>query len=136
MKNAVKNINQLSHTGYFGTSFLATFDTSPVTPGNPIVFNYPLVNAGGHYDSTTGIYTVPIDGTYEIIVHLWSYNDVNLGVDLTVDGSNVSTPFQSKIIAWLKLFVGGIQSSRMDTIRNLNFEEPFTCISQVKIVTK
>ena len=50
-------------TGYSDTSFLATFDTNSVTPSDPIVFNYPVENTGGHYDPTTGIYTVPISGT-------------------------------------------------------------------------
>ena len=77
-------------TDYSGTAFLATFDTTTLTPTDPIVFNYTVHNTGGHYDSTTGIYTTPIDGTYEIIVHLWSDNDVKLGAALTVDGVDVS----------------------------------------------
>ena len=77
-------------TDYSGTSFLATFDTDQVTPDDPIVFDYIVHNTGGHYDPTSGIYTTPIDGTYEFIVHIWSDNDVNLGAWLTVDGTGVS----------------------------------------------
>ena len=77
-------------TGYSGTSFLATFDTSPVTPTDPIVFNYPVHNSGGHYDPTTGIYTVPLDGLYEFIFRLQAYSDASVGAYLVVDGDYVS----------------------------------------------
>ena len=60
------------------------------TPTIPIVFPIPLQNSGGHYDRTTGIYTVPIDGTYEIIVHILSYNDDSIAAFLVVDGTKVS----------------------------------------------
>ena len=73
-----------------GTSFLATFDITTLNPGNPIVFNYLVHNAGGHYDPTTGIYTVPIDGTYEFIFRFYAYNDVGFGAWLVVNGDDVS----------------------------------------------
>ena len=82
--------NTFSPTDYSGTSFLATFDTDTLTPTDPIVFNYPVHNAGGHYDSATGIYTVPIDGTYEFIVHIWSSNDNSVDAYLIVDDTDVS----------------------------------------------
>ena len=90
LNNIANDINQLSLQGYSGTSFLATFDINPVTPGTPIVFNDPVHNTGGHYDPTTGIYTTPIDGTYEFIVSIRSYNDITLAAWLTVDGTDVS----------------------------------------------
>ena len=31
------------------------------------MFNYPVINTGGHYDPATGIYTVSIDDIYEFI---------------------------------------------------------------------
>ena len=77
------------HAGYSDTSFLATFDTDPITPTNPTIFNYAVLNPGGHYDVTTGIYTVPIDGIYEIIFHFRSFND-NTAQALRVDGTRVS----------------------------------------------
>ena len=79
-----------SSTGYSSISFLATFDTDTLIPTNPIVFNYPVHNAGGYYDSITGIYTVPLDGTYEFIVSIRSYDDITLGAWLTVDSDDVS----------------------------------------------
>ena len=39
------------------------------------MFNVARLNTGGHYDPTTGIYTIPLDGTYEFIFHMWTYND-------------------------------------------------------------
>ena len=58
--------------------------------GNPIVFNYPVHNDGGHYDFTTGIYTVPIDGNYEFTFRFRAENDASLGAWLVVDGEDVS----------------------------------------------
>ena len=55
-------------SGYSDTSFLATFNELYITPTDPIVFDNAVLNTGGHYDPTTGIYTVPIDDTYEFIV--------------------------------------------------------------------
>ena len=81
---------KMSFSGYSDTSFLATFDTSPVTPTNPIVFNYAVLNPGNQYNSTTGIYTVPLDGTYEIIFQFQSYNDNMAPAFLVVDGVRVS----------------------------------------------
>ena len=79
-KNTVQVINKFSfYTGYSATAFLATFDTTSVTPGDPIVFNYPVHNAGVHYDPTTGIYTTPIDGTYEFLFCFRANNDENTG---------------------------------------------------------
>ena len=79
-------------SGYSGLSFLATFDVGTLIPvNNTIVFNYPVLNSGGHYDPTTGIYTVPLDGTYEFIFHILSFNDHNIVAYLVVDGTDVST---------------------------------------------
>ena len=97
MKNAtllyidlVEDTNIHSCTGYSGTSFLATFNTGTLTPGDPIVFNYAVHNTGGHYDPTTGIYTVPLDGTYEIIFRIRAYEDPTVPAFLVVDGEVVS----------------------------------------------
>ena len=32
---------------------------------NLLVFDWEVINHGGHYDPTTGIYTVPYDGMYQ-----------------------------------------------------------------------
>ena len=79
-------------SGYADTSFLATIGSQTHTPGspNPIVFEVAVHNTGGHYDPTTGIYTVPIDGTYEFIIHILSYNDFNIQAILVVDETRVS----------------------------------------------
>ena len=90
-KNSVQLINKFSlYTGYSGTSFLATFDTTPLTPENPIVFNYAVHNTGGHYDPTTGIYTTPFDGSYEFMFCFRAENDATVGAFLVVDGEDVS----------------------------------------------
>ena len=66
------------------------FDTHPVLVSDPIVLNYPVHNTGGHYDPTTGIYTIPIDGTYEFIFRFRAFNDTVTGAWLVVDGNVVS----------------------------------------------
>ena len=75
--------------GYADTTFLATIPFGPQIPTNPIVFDVPVQNSGGHYDNTTGIYTAPIDGTYEFIVHILSLNDYQNRAHLVVDGTDV-----------------------------------------------
>ena len=61
-----------------------------MTVGDPIVFDNPVHNAGGHYDPTTGIYTTPIHGTYEFIFNFRAYQDTVVGAWLVVDGNRVS----------------------------------------------
>ena len=87
--NIMFQCDTFSPLGYSGTAFLATFDTGSLPPGNPIVFNYPVINTGGHYNPTTGIYTVPLDGTYEFIIRIRTRNDANCGAVLVVDGLRV-----------------------------------------------
>ena len=57
---------------------------SPVP--NPITFNETRINPGGHFDNVTGTYTAPLDGTYEFYFQVYSYPDVDFGVQLYVDG--------------------------------------------------
>ena len=78
--------------GYVSTVFLAFFDYDPDVPGDPIVFNVAPLNPGGHYDVTTGIYTVPIDGIYEFSLHLLCLNDNQYLAYLEVDDTRVKLP--------------------------------------------
>ena len=79
------------------TSFLASFDYHSGTPADPIVFNVAPLNVGGHYDITTGIYTVPTDGVYEFSLHLWNVDDPEFNAYLEVD--NVTVKFSAKTIS-------------------------------------
>ena len=76
--------------GYVNTSFLATLDYDPGSPANPIVFNVAPLNLGGYYDITTGIYTVPVDGVYEFILHILCIDDPDCGAYIEVDNVEVS----------------------------------------------
>ena len=62
---------------------------SPVP--NPIVFDEVRINPGGHYDPTTGIYTIPEDGTYEFYVHILNGDETsnNWAFGLFVDDALV-----------------------------------------------
>ena len=77
-------------SGYVNISFLASFDYDPGDPADPIVFNVAPLNPGGHYDVTTGIYTVPIDGVYEFMLHIWMLNDPAFNAYLEVDNVQVN----------------------------------------------
>ena len=57
---------------------MATVSVNIVTPvPEPIVFDDAKINQGDHYDPTTGIYTVSLDGTYEFFAQIESYQDSN-----------------------------------------------------------
>ena len=85
----MSSLLKYNFSGYYATSFLATFSVGSLTPTNPIVFDVTRLNPGGHYDNTTGIYTVPIDGTYQVVFHIWSNGDAAIYPHLVVDGTRV-----------------------------------------------
>ena len=80
-----------SVSGFADTLFLATIGAERVTPvSNPIVFSETRLNPGGHYDDTTGIYTIPIDGIYEFNVNVRSETDSDFGSFLVRDGVDIA----------------------------------------------
>ena len=85
------------------TSFLASFDHHPGTPGDPIVFNVAPLNPGGHYDVTSGIYTVPVDGVYEFTLHLWNVDDPEFNAHLEVDNVLVKFAVRAILLESLKI---------------------------------
>ncbi len=87
---AICKTNVFDIPGFSDASFLATFSDSAVTPSDPLVFDFNLLNPGGHYDNSTGIYTVPVTGTYQIIIYIWGNNDPEIRTYLNVDGTRVS----------------------------------------------
>ena len=78
--------------GYSDTTFFAGIEVDFETPADPIDFDDDRINPGGHYDASTGIYTVPLDGTYEFNVQIESYSDFNndWGFWVLVDGIEVT----------------------------------------------
>ena len=56
-----------------------------------------MLNPGGHYDPTTGIFTVPIDGDYELIVQVLGDDDAEMFIYLNVDGTDVSISMTKQI---------------------------------------
>ena len=85
---------------------MATLDYDPGAPTKPIVFNVVPLNLGGHYDVTTGIYTVPVDGIYEFILHIWSIDDAGIGAWIEVDSVAVSRILMlNTFTAWCALTI-------------------------------
>lgn len=81
----------ISFTGYAETQFLATIDAQMLTPvPDPILFNETRINPGGHFDTSTGIYTVPLDGVYQFYVNVWGHEDDDFAFYLEVDEIDVA----------------------------------------------
>ena len=59
------------HTGYIDATFLAAL-SSDVSGPDTVIFDRDDINPGGHYNTTTGEYTVPYDGIYQFSVQLQS----------------------------------------------------------------
>ena len=47
------------------------------------------LNPGGHYDVTTGVYTVPVDGVYEFLLHIWMLDDSGFNAYIEVDNVRI-----------------------------------------------
>ena len=80
-------------SGFKDAVFLATISEPSISSlTDPLVFDETRINPGGHYDNTTGIFTAPVYGIYEITSHLYNSPDAdNLSSHyLKVDGNNVT----------------------------------------------
>ncbi|XP_060586448.1 uncharacterized protein LOC132742139, partial [Ruditapes philippinarum] len=65
-------------------------NTSPGN-GQAIIFGSTLVNEGNAYNTSTGFFTAPVNGTYSFSVQICSHNQKEVVVDLTVDGNAYAT---------------------------------------------
>ena len=76
---------------YANFSFLVTIDPVHIFPidEEPVVFNY-VVRHSDAYDNTTGIYTAPLDGDYEFMLHALCNNDTTIEIYMVVDGVMVN----------------------------------------------
>ena len=74
--------------GYLNSAFLATKSGGAGEVTDPIIFDLTPVNYGENYNSTTGIYTVPMNGLYEFNVQIYCWLNGNICVYyITVDGT-------------------------------------------------
>ena len=85
-------LNKCLISGYANASFLATMDVGTISPvPDPIIFNYARFNPGGNYDTTTGIYTVPLDGTYAIVTNIRAQPNADFFINIVVDGVHTAS---------------------------------------------
>ena len=67
-----------------------TYTTS--SSDSPVNFDWDVINPGGHYDNTTGYYTVPYDGIYQFHVQMQSYSSsYTIYIHIYVDGSTTGS---------------------------------------------
>ena len=91
--NVSKHVNtstQLFFSDYGDTIFLAALSSSTSGSANPMIFNKAEINPGGHYNSSTGYYTVPYNGIYQFHVQMAAYS-CPIFIHIYVDGSNLGT---------------------------------------------
>ena len=101
-------------------------------PGDPIIFEDSKINPGGFYDNTTGIYTVPLDGTYEFYVHLSAVEGPDWYMTFQVDGmeateSHASNPTwytSASMTAMFDLVAGQEVWARAVSIDHVQGTEP------------
>ena len=74
---------------YSDTSFLVTFEDGLVSVTEVMVFDSVIMNSGEHYNTSSGIYTVPLDGTYQIVLHVFTDTTDQFGAAMIVDGEFV-----------------------------------------------
>ena len=76
---------------YADFSFLVTIDPIHIFPVDeePVVFNY-VVRHSDAYDNTTGIFTAPLDGDYEFMLHALCNLDTTIDIYIVVDDVMVS----------------------------------------------
>ena len=71
-------------------------DTNGESNYTTYVFNNVLVNNGDHYDTSTGLFTCPVDGIYEISVFLLTRgSNIAHNVRIVKNGSEGLTTFRS-----------------------------------------
>ena len=75
------SVQFLLNKAYADFSFLATIDPIHIVPVDeePVVFNY-VVRHSDAYDNTTGIFTAPLDGDYEFMLHALCNNDTTIDI--------------------------------------------------------
>jgi len=79
----------------YQSSFWAWYGSvNPITSAQYITFQNVDLNVGGHYSTSTGRYTAPVNGVYEFqVMGLFRQNSYQQECEITlyVNGSNVST---------------------------------------------
>ena len=79
---------------YADTIVLATFIEYEITPMiSRIIFDEGRINPGGHYDTTTGVYTVPLDGIYQFYVQIENDIDDNNDWNISLYVAGVRSTF-------------------------------------------
>ena len=61
-----------------------------LTAHQPIVFGSVLTNIGHYYNNTTGVFYVPVDGTYQFFVNILSEADNSIETELVLNGNQIA----------------------------------------------
>ncbi|XP_060566009.1 cerebellin-3-like, partial [Ruditapes philippinarum] len=61
--------------------------------GGTVIFGSTLVNEGNAYNTSTGIFTAPVNGTYSFSIQMCSYKQKQVVLHLIVDGTTYATVY-------------------------------------------
>ena len=73
-----------------------------------LVFQNIITNEGSGYDKSTGIFTAPVEGVYNFIVHVCAENKKYSTIGLVLDGAFIAKSVQYDADQWACGSVGSI----------------------------
>ncbi|XP_063047016.1 cerebellin-2-like [Engraulis encrasicolus] len=82
----------------FSLSFAVNEDKhiGPFDQDTTLIFNFPFVNVGNHYDTVKGVFTVPRCGVYQFHYHVFAGGDHGAGAKLEVNGNHMVSAYNHK----------------------------------------
>ena len=63
--------------------------------GDVVVFDQEVSNIGNHYNSTSGYFTCPVNGSYMFAVHIYSVTEDTINISIMLDDDNQIDVFTS-----------------------------------------
>ncbi|XP_063047936.1 cerebellin-1-like [Engraulis encrasicolus] len=80
-------------------AFSASFDMredlhiGPFDKDTTLVFNHTFINVGNHYDTSTGVFTAPMNAVYQFHYHVFAGGDHRAGAKLERNGQHVVSAY-------------------------------------------